>query len=89
MTYRPLRWLCPLIAAVAMTACYGTAGPGGVQPYGVPATGAIVPTSGQEVVHDYGRTCYIQCAGKDYVANCPSESQAVCQCSSQPYAVCK
>lgn len=89
MNTRRLRWLTPLFALGALAACYGTVGPDGPQPYGTPATGTIVPAPGQEVVHDYGRSCYIQCAGKDYFANCPVESQASCQCARQPYAVCK
>ena len=89
MTQRSLRWLFPLAVMSLMTACYGTVGPNGAQPYGAPANGAIIPAPGQEIVHDYGRSCYIQCGGKDYVANCPSESRAACQCEQQPYAVCK
>ncbi len=89
MNTRPLRWSAPLLALGLVAGCYGTAGPGGVQPYGAPATGTVLPAPGQEVVHDYGRTCYIQCGGKDYVANCPAESRAVCQCGNQPYAVCQ
>ncbi|MES2684908.1 MAG: hypothetical protein V4650_15415 [Pseudomonadota bacterium] len=81
--------LPPLVFIALLASCYGTAGPGGVQPYGTTGTGAIVPAPGQEIVHDYGRTCYIQCGGKDYVANCPAESKASCQCNQQPYAVCQ
>lgn len=83
------RWFLPLVALGFLSGCYGTVGPGGAQPYGTPTAGAVIPAPGQEIVHDYGRTCYIQCSGKDYFANCPVESKASCQCAQQPYAVCK
>ncbi len=84
-----LKLLTPLLALGLLASCYGTVGPGGVEPYGSTGTGAVVPAPGQEVVHDYGRSCYIQCGGKDYFANCPVESKANCQCTQQPYAVCR
>lgn len=86
-----LKLLLPLPAIALLASCYGTVGPGGVQPYGTTGTGAgaVIPAPGQEIVHDYGRSCYIQCGGKDFFANCPVESKASCQCAQQPYAVCK
>ena len=78
-----------LLASAMLASCYGTIGPEGAQPYGTAGTGAVVPAAGQEIVHDYGRSCYINCEGKDYFANCPAENKASCQCQQQPYAACK
>ena len=86
---KTLRRTSLLLLAAALAGCYGTVGPDGAQPYGSAGTGTVIPAQGQEIVHDFGRSCYINCGGKDYLANCPTETKASCQCQTQPYAACK
>lgn len=85
-----IHWKLAAVAALAaalLAGCYGTYGPEGPQPYGTGGTGQVI--QGQEIEHEFGRSCFIDCGGQNYVANCPANRHAVCQCNSRPYAACQ
>lgn len=54
---KTLRRISLLLLAAALAGCYGTVGPDGAQPYGTAGTGTVIPAQGQEIVHDFGRSC--------------------------------